>query len=165
MPQPTEPAHSISKVETMSTEYVVGLLYENSPLKSLRPTAILMRKNHPEWQKGKLNGVGGKIQNHESPDEAMHREWNEEVNCPYEIDWELFCVLNDHSGGAVVFFFRSHMPKEAKLDEFKATEDEPLVAVDITRVLKRGDMIWNIPWLLHMGMDYNIEISKVSCTP
>lgn len=38
----------------------------------------LIRKNKPEWQKGCLNGIGGKIEEGETAEEAMHRELLEE---------------------------------------------------------------------------------------
>src|SRR5882672_6915589 len=55
---------------------------------------LLIRKTHPEWQKGKLNGIGGKIERKEvltsndagweswlmeTPFEAMIREFHEET--------------------------------------------------------------------------------------
>lgn len=54
---------------------------------------LLIRKTHPEWQKGKLNGIGGKIEKKEkltsngivdhwlleTPFEAMIREFHEET--------------------------------------------------------------------------------------
>ena len=37
----------------------------------------LIRKNKPEWQKGKLNGIGGSIKPGETAMTAMIREWYE----------------------------------------------------------------------------------------
>jgi 8-oxo-dGTP diphosphatase len=53
--------------------WVVGFLIRN------RSEVALMTKTHPEWQKGKLNGVGGKIDDGESPEGAMRREFLEEA--------------------------------------------------------------------------------------
>lgn len=39
----------------------------------------LIRKNRPEWQRGKLNGVGGTIEANESGPKAMSREFFEET--------------------------------------------------------------------------------------
>lgn len=54
-------------------EYVVGFLFDES----LR-RVILIKKKRPEAQKGRFNGVGGKIEAGESPAEAMRREFLEE---------------------------------------------------------------------------------------
>jgi len=39
----------------------------------------LIQKNRPDWQAGKWNGIGGHIEDGESPLEAMHREFQEET--------------------------------------------------------------------------------------
>lgn len=40
---------------------------------------LLIEKNRPPWQAGKLNGIGGKIEEGESPSGAMVREFQEET--------------------------------------------------------------------------------------
>lgn len=40
---------------------------------------LLIEKNRPPWQAGKLNGIGGKIEEGESPAAAMAREFREET--------------------------------------------------------------------------------------
>lgn len=40
---------------------------------------VLIRKTHPEWQAGKLNGIGGRIEPGEQPLQAMVREFEEET--------------------------------------------------------------------------------------
>lgn len=55
---------------------------------------VLIKKNRPEWQKGKLNGVGGKIENNETPLYAMIREFQEETGCKTESSiWHHVCTL------------------------------------------------------------------------
>jgi 8-oxo-dGTP diphosphatase len=57
------------------TNYVAGFaLSEN-----FRDTVLLVRKNQPAWQKDMLNGVGGKMEANETPEEAMVREFQEET--------------------------------------------------------------------------------------
>lgn len=55
---------------------------------------VLIRKTHPPWQKGLLNGVGGKVENEESAKEAMIREFEEEAGKHFEA-WEPFTQVND----------------------------------------------------------------------
>jgi 8-oxo-dGTP diphosphatase len=43
------------------TQYVLGFLFDPS-----QKDVVLIKKLKPEWQKGKLNGVGGKIEEGES---------------------------------------------------------------------------------------------------
>ena len=49
-------------------EYVVGFMFSEEIL-----------KNKPDWQAGRLNGVGGKVEPNEYPDQAMVREFEEET--------------------------------------------------------------------------------------
>lgn len=41
---------------------------------------LLVTKNRPNWQKGKLNGIGGHIEKNESAIQAVTREVFEETN-------------------------------------------------------------------------------------
>lgn len=52
---------------------------------------VLIRKNKPDWQRGKLNGVGGHVEKGEKPIECMVREFHEETGVKtYERDWKQF---------------------------------------------------------------------------
>jgi len=42
---------------------------------------VLIRKERPEWQAGKFNGVGGKVEDRELPIDGMVREFFEETGC------------------------------------------------------------------------------------
>ena len=53
--------------------YVAGFLFSPD-----RSRVLLIRKNRPAWQAGKLNGLGGKIEPGETPPQAMRREFREE---------------------------------------------------------------------------------------
>jgi 8-oxo-dGTP diphosphatase len=46
---------------------------------SAQGRVVLIKKNRPENQKGLLNGVGGRIEENETPFEAMAREFEEET--------------------------------------------------------------------------------------
>lgn len=82
------------------TRYVVGFLFwENQVLLTL--------KDHPEWQRGKWNGVGGKIEEGEDSVQAMTREGNEEIgrNFPWQeagvvdgADFQLHVFRSFHQG-------------------------------------------------------------------
>lgn len=54
--------------------YVVGFLFDTK-----KTVVLLVEKKRPEWQKGLLNGVGGSIEEGETPEQTMHREAREEV--------------------------------------------------------------------------------------
>src|ERR1017187_8022978 len=68
-------------------KYVLGFLFD----KSLE-LVVLIEKNTPARQKNKWNGVGGKIEQNESPYQAMVREFEEEAGIAI-IDWQQYCTV------------------------------------------------------------------------
>jgi 8-oxo-dGTP diphosphatase len=62
--------------------YVAGFLFSKD-----RKTVLLIKKNRPEWQAGRYNAVGGKIEENETPLEAMNREFLEEASI-CDLDWQ-----------------------------------------------------------------------------
>lgn len=79
--------------------YVVGFLFDNHD-----ESVLLVRKNKPEWQAGKLNGIGGKIEENEDPLTAMHREFAEETGIK-DVDWKEFLKLE--YGPICIWFFKA----------------------------------------------------------
>ena len=78
-------------------EYVVGFMFS----KDGRDVALI-RKNRPEWQAGKFNGVGGKIEpTDESPVAAMSREFYEETGVNVlRSNWIPFLTLTGETDAA-----------------------------------------------------------------
>ncbi len=58
----------------VQVEYVLGFMFSPDEKK-----VLLIWKNRPSWQAGKLNGIGGKVNPGETPLEAMEREFIEET--------------------------------------------------------------------------------------
>lgn len=57
--------------------YVLGFCFDNPIAATAR--VLLIQKNKPEFQKGKRNGIGGKIEAGETARDAMVREFYEET--------------------------------------------------------------------------------------
>ncbi|MGE3333658.1 MAG: NUDIX domain-containing protein [Rhodospirillaceae bacterium] len=57
--------------------YALGFMFYRSPLGEL--TVVLIKKKRPAWQAGLLNGIGGKVEDGETPEQAMVREFKEEA--------------------------------------------------------------------------------------
>lgn len=89
--------------------YVVGFLFSADGNR-----VVLVLKSKPAWQRGRLNGVGGKVEPSDaSMRDAMIREWREETGDTSEIDWRQFCTLasqivydpkHDQRGWEIAFF-------------------------------------------------------------
>lgn len=79
-------------------KYVVGILIDKS-----YERVLLIRKRRPWWQDGRLNGVGGHIEEGESAYEAMCRECKEE--CNLEIyNWLELGTISDEENFKVYYF-------------------------------------------------------------
>lgn len=90
---------AIRKENTM-TNYVCGFAF------NLKHEVALVTKAKPEWQKGKLNGVGGKIETTDkSFAHAMAREFKEETQVETLPEkWQHFVTLKG-ADWRVYFFF------------------------------------------------------------
>jgi 8-oxo-dGTP diphosphatase len=126
-------------------EYVVGFLLSGGRV-------LLIKKQRPEWQRGLLNGIGGKPEPGESPWEAMRREAIEEAGV--DVEWEKFCMLvcRDPSSSvgsiATVHFFMSY--DAGAFDFAKTKTDESLERVFI-RYLPVLPVVPNVRWLVPMA--------------
>lgn len=63
-------------------EYALGFMFDDRQ----HHKVLLIEKSSPEWQAGKLNGVGGKIEPNETAVEAMVREFFEETGIDTTVD-------------------------------------------------------------------------------
>lgn len=77
------------------TQYSVGFLHNDWEL-------ALITKNRPEWQAGKLNGIGGHIELGETPHECMVREFQEETGVLVP-KWDHFLTLKGPLAEIYVF--------------------------------------------------------------
>lgn len=55
-------------------EYVLGFAFSRN-----KDDIMLIKKQKPEWQSGLYNAIGGKINDNETPVQAMKREFKEET--------------------------------------------------------------------------------------
>ena len=147
--------------------YVVGFLFSED-----RSRVALIRKEHPTWQAGKLNGIGGKEEGNETPHETMVREFEEETGVKTETeDWEHFCNIAS-SNNWCVSCFRSFGPA---IDHVRTTTDERVIVVDsilesrgLTACARIADgslillpVLDSVKWLLPMALTPDIVISNV----
>lgn len=114
-------------------------------------TVLLIRKTKPSWQAGKLNGVGGHIEDGETPIEAMVREFQEETGIQTaRDDWRHYLILRGPK-------WEMHVYTTSKVDISQAqTLTEELV---VTTAVKRGldaGCLDNVPWLVAAAKDQSL---------
>lgn len=130
--------------------YVVGFLFmpdipsRHNPYQGWE--VALIRKNRPDWQKGSLNGIGGKIEDGETPLDAMIREFREEAGLTVT-QW--YSVVNMHFPDCIVHVFQARLDKSLML---LSLTDEKVEVWNVGDVLKYPHKIPNLHWLIPMAL-------------
>jgi 8-oxo-dGTP diphosphatase len=103
---------------------------------------LLIHKNRPDWQKGKLNGPGGKLEENETPHECVSREINEETTLAISPEkWTLVAELFAPEWN-VKFFGTVH----ASPTDAKTTTDEKVEWISVKKLPE--NVIPNLQWLI-----------------
>ena len=131
----------------MKTAYTLGFLFSFD-----KQQVALIRKNRPDWQKGRLNGIGGHVEAGETSLQCMGREFSEEVEYPslYKTEWRQFATME--SSDFTVDCFASL----GDLSCIKAKTDEGIEVIKLEDItpLRRKDMIENLPCLISLAIDF-----------
>ena len=133
-------------------EFVAGFMFTPD-----KDKVALVCKNRPSWQKGSLNGIGGKVEAFDaSTVAAVCREFEEEAGVkttPEE--WQHFARL-EVVGLGYVNFFRAFSDKVHKIHA--CTDEE--VGLYETQNLP-ANLISNLKWLIPMSMDENLLLDNI----
>ena len=139
-------------------EMVLGFLFSEDLQR-----VVMIRKTHPEWQRGRQNGIGG----HNKPGEysaiAMAREFEEETGLHvHPFTWSHYArlelwkdLVDDKTPVSIVEVFAAR----GDVDAARTTTDE-VVEVENVRVLHAGrgpgspGLVENVPWLVGLAVDH-----------
>ena len=125
------------------TYYVTGFMYSTD-----KKRVVLIEKINPEWQRGHLNGVGGKIEQDETPEMAMSREFEEETGVATASEvWKVFAVINGGEQYKVYFFYTL----SDDLVNVKTIEAEEVGIYSIDGL--PHNVLHNLRWLIPMSLD------------
>lgn len=131
----------------MKQQYVLGFGFDAS-----MSNVAMIRKERPEWQKGYMNGIGGKIEEGESPRAAMSREFFEETGAEINEDaWDLVARLDGEDFLVYVF-----MCVGANLSEVSTQTDEQVVVMSVDslwRESRMNQLVGNAMWLISLCRD------------
>ena len=133
--------------------YVVGFLFVGDW------DVILIKKSRPAWQKGKLNGVGGHVEEGETPAQAMAREFTEETGDAQFIDWENYITLELED--CTIHFFRAFKDYTSA----HTTTDEDVMWVKLTVLDAYQDVLPNLLWLIPLAQSGDSFHDKCNYTP
>lgn len=110
---------------------------------------VLIKKNKPAWQKGLLNGVGGRVEDGECCNVAMAREFEEETGVKtLECDWTRFTEMK--FADVLVYCFAIRLPRHNQ--NVASPTDEYVALFSIYDVRNHPKVIPNLRWLVPMAL-------------
>ncbi len=133
------------------TKYALGFICSKDQV-------ILIHKNRPDWQAGKLNGLGGKIESGESGLDTIVREVQEEAGViTNPRDWRLICLMQGPDWQVDVFSM--HLDT---LPLVESLTDEIVEVFDIANL--PPFTLGSVRWLLAMSSDSRVQDVTLTVT-
>lgn len=135
--------------------YVAGFAFNQR-----EDEVMLILKQKPAWQAGKLNAIGGKIEQEESPLLAMIREFREETGLMVP-DWRRFCILRGQSNENEtweVHFFITHLNTSIMAQATSMEREE--VVIKFIESVGVENAIPNLPWLIQMAVCMDNDLHR-----
>ena len=117
-------------------EYALGFLHDDKRV-------VMIRKNRPDWQAGKLNGVGGHVEPGENAYQAMVREFKEETGVDVPL-WDHFLTLR---GKRSLISCYATYDTENYIKQVKTLTDEKVVVVNLKK-FNYDRAVPNVSWIL-----------------
>jgi 8-oxo-dGTP diphosphatase len=131
------------------TRYVLGFLFSED-----MNQVVLILKNRPKWQAGLLNGVGGKVEENESLEQAMQREFKEETNVDID-SWTGFAYMEGPDYTIHCF------STVGDVSMIETITDEPVMVIPIDR-LHTMTIVHNLRWLIPLALDNNVQHCNIA---
>jgi 8-oxo-dGTP diphosphatase len=131
-------------------KYVLGFAFS----KDLQ-NVVLIQKQKPTFQHGKLNGVGGKIESDESADDAMVREFTEETGVTVR-NWIPFVTLQGVDWECVCYFT---ILDKYKFESVQTQEREFIVCT--SAISLPTSCMRNIHWLIPMALNWDSTLDRI----
>lgn len=118
------------------THYVCGFVVTDNGY------ITLIKKNKPEWQKGKYNGLGGKLEAGETLHGAMRREFLEEAGKDVA-NWEhrVSLVGKDFTVNFFIAFDKEPFP-------LAECEEGDIIWANLSTVGSLVNLIPNLKWII-----------------
>lgn len=124
-------------------QFVVGFYFFGAE----HQYVTLIRKRKPESQAGKLNGVGGAVEQGEAPIDAMVRTFAEETGQQtLPVDWRFFASLRTNE--SEIFFFSG-----GARDGMYSATDEEIEFHFVENIPLLPEVLSNLRWLIPLALN------------
>ncbi|HJR66473.1 MAG TPA: NUDIX domain-containing protein [Gemmatimonadaceae bacterium] len=126
-------------------EYVLALLFTADAR-----DVVLVRKTRPAWQAGRVNALGGKLQDGEAILEAARREVREEAGVDVE-EWEQFLVWDDPE-----YRLRAVRAFDDAAHRARTAEDQDVFLARVDAL--PPNVIDNLRWIIPLALDRDVAV-------
>ena len=120
--------------------YVVGFAFTED-----KQSVLLVSKLRPDWQIGFLNGIGGKIEDRETPLRAMNRECYEETGLI--LNWSGCGIMHGQNNDGSDFTCLIFKCFNDKVIKYKQIEDEQL-SLYLSDTINQLKVIENLKFII-----------------
>ncbi len=149
-------------------EYTLGFMFSKEGDK-----VLLIQKDRPKWQAGKLNGIGGKIDHFLDSESDLRttqvREFHEETTIGTAIEeWELFAIITgteteDKTGTEVGSTYNIYCYRCFSDKMFEAAQIESEIPTIISSFrTHEWNCLTNVNWLVPMALYHQGSVLKIN---
>jgi len=112
-----------------------------------------MRRTRPAWQAGRVNALGGKVVEGETPADAARREVKEEAGVDVA-EWAEVLVWEDRE-------YRMHVMRamSERASMVRTMEDQEVFLADVAAL--PDEVIGNVRWLVPFALDTDVAFPIV----
>lgn len=130
---------------TAKPSYVLALLFTAN-----RRQVVLIRRTRPVWQAGRVNALGGRLVDGESPGDAARREVREESGVEVK-EWAEVLVWDDAE-------YRMHVMRAVSelAGAARTMEDQEVFLADVESL--PANVIDNLRWLVPLALDADVAL-------
>lgn len=129
-------------------QYVLGFAFDPP-----KERVLLIQKNRPDWQAGRLNGIGGKVERNETLSGAMAREFYEETGFNTHVGgWRHFATMQAPKWRVFAF---AHMDMDFLPTPWplRAASETEQLFLERARGNPSPSWLSNLHWLIPLALD------------
>jgi 8-oxo-dGTP pyrophosphatase MutT (NUDIX family) len=114
---------------------------------------VLIRKNKPDWMAGKFNAPGGHVEEGETFETAVDREFSEETGM-IVTEWTPFLRLfRPGDSEDTLRTLECYWSYSGRIGDVKSVTDEQVGVFDVQSVMGREDVVKDTKWIIAMAQE------------